>query len=270
MAVGEYVVLSQNESQVDHEQKEAELHLVQKKSSLILWAIGIIAACSLLDFVSLAYIASVPGLKLSTALPFDKLQFLSSYSHLDDVYTTEGIKASPRDPIINLPHVLAQVDSSAPANVQYPYPKMFSAHGGMIPFDERRTIVTPQISTVAEFHVMDYGMENCSLVLTIPPATNDTTSWMFDEAILLDVWALSWDQSIDTGRLSWNTKPQRGEHLGTLTMSFDTTQQIPTYSCKMGTYQNFEISCRTGPCNLQVFGNGDVDAVGMSFGPLAG
>ncbi|KAF8521211.1 hypothetical protein BU17DRAFT_11944, partial [Hysterangium stoloniferum] len=131
-------------------------------------AIWIIVACSVLDLVTLAYISSVPGLKPPTALPFDKLPFLSSYLHIDEVYAAGGIKPSPREPILNIPHVLAQVDSSAPTSVQYPYPKMFSTHGGMIPFDERRTIVTPQMSTVAEFHVMDYGMENCSLFLTIP------------------------------------------------------------------------------------------------------
>lgn len=105
----------------------------------------IIVACSLFDFLSLAYIANVLVLRPSSALPFDKLPFLSSYSHLDDLYGAEGTRASLRGPILNLPHVLAQVDSSAPTSVQNPYPKMFTSHGGMIPFEERRTIVTPQV-----------------------------------------------------------------------------------------------------------------------------
>jgi hypothetical protein len=109
---------------------------------------------------------------------------------------------------------------------------------------------------------MDYGMENCSLILTIPPATSNTTSRTIEKETFLDIWALSGERSIDAERVSWNTKPARGAHLGTFSTSFNTTQQLPGYSCKMGSYQNFEISCRIGPCDLQVFGS-DEDAVGM-------
>ena len=113
---------------------------------MILGLIAFIGLCSIFDLLSLAYL----GFKLRQdqplgAIPVDDLPFLSSYSHLDDIYKTGNVKATPRDPVKQLPFSLTQVDSSAPEKFQRPYPHVFKSPAGLIPYNERRTVVTPEV-----------------------------------------------------------------------------------------------------------------------------
>lgn len=107
-----------------------------------------ICLCTVFDVSSLAYLGRNLGANQPLAnIPLDKLPFLSSYSHLDDLYQDEEFKAAPRGPTTQRPYSLTQVNSSAPEDTQLPYPEQFkSMSSGMIPYNERRTIVTPEVS----------------------------------------------------------------------------------------------------------------------------
>ncbi|KJA15166.1 hypothetical protein HYPSUDRAFT_48622 [Hypholoma sublateritium FD-334 SS-4] len=226
-----------------------------RQYALILGLIAFIGLCAFVDLLSLAYL----GFKLRQtqslgAIPVDDLPFLSSYSHLDDMYKTGNVKATPRDPVMQLPFSLTQVDSSAPDKFQKPYPHVFKSPAGLIPYNERRTTITPEISTIAQFFGEDYGMENCTVVLTIPPEARPPKNVQMNA--LFDVWALDWSRTIDFRRLSWNNKPPRRELLGWFSAEGAPTQQTEPFACPSGTYQHIEVSCRAGPCALDIVASG--------------
>lgn len=113
---------------------------------------------------------------------------------------------------------------------------------------------------------MDFGMENCSITLTTPPnpdtapprpdqSTHQPSSQGpegSDTEILLDVWSLNSTYSIKQFQLSWLTKPSRQAHLGVLPFRWNTTVSLPGFPCKHGTYQNIELSCQSGECDVDV------------------
>lgn len=118
-----------------------------RQFTLILGLIAFIGLCGLIDILSLAYLGYklAESQPLGEATPIDDLPFLSSYSHLDDMYKAGNVKATPRDPVMQLPFSLTQVDSSVPDTVQRPYPHVFKSPAGLIPYNERRTTVTPEV-----------------------------------------------------------------------------------------------------------------------------
>lgn len=118
-----------------------------------------------------------------------------------------------------------------------------------------------QTSTIAQFHVMDYGMENCSITFTVPNrGTTDTSPILKQDGtdstspVQLDVWALSLNKKLRWREISWSSKPPRTRHLGVLSLSYGTTQQLPGFSCLSTTYQTFELSCVAGTrCHVDVY-----------------
>ncbi|KJA22198.1 hypothetical protein HYPSUDRAFT_87632 [Hypholoma sublateritium FD-334 SS-4] len=263
-----YVSLPQDEAESLHalnipgpEQQDAKL--TRRRSALLLWLTGLIFFCTVLDILTIAYLGNTLSIyKSLDTNPIDELPFLSSYSHLDDIYKEKKIKATPRGPVMQLPYSLTQVDSSAPDHTQEPYPdQLKSKTSGMIPYNERRTIVTSKISTIAEFFAADYGMENCSITLTIPSISDESLN--IHEDAIFDIWALKSDRTIDIRRLNWNSKPQRGTHLGTFSARGRSTQRTPTYTCLSGTYQHIEMSCRQGPCHMHILASGQKDFSGL-------
>lgn len=97
-------------------------------------------------------------------------------------------------------------------------------------------------------------MENCSVVLTIPPEARPPKNVQMNA--LFDVWALDWNHTIDFRRLSWNNKPPRRKLLGWFSAEGAPTQQTEPFGCTSGTYQHIEVSCRVGPCALDIVASG--------------
>ncbi len=55
-------------------------------------------------------------------------------------------------------------------------------------------------------------MENCSVVLTVPPEARPPKNVQMNA--VFDIWALDWNHTIEFRRLSWNNKPPRRKLLG--------------------------------------------------------
>lgn len=118
-----------------------------------------------------------------------------------------------------------------------------------------------QTSTITQFFIMDYGMENCSIILSIPTSSSsdsELSSLHIGNGgnAELDVWSLDWDRKLDYRRLSWNTKPRRVQHMGILYMAYgQSQQQLPGFQCSSGTYETIEVSCRGCDVELIITGN---------------
>ncbi|EJD00202.1 uncharacterized protein FOMMEDRAFT_136269 [Fomitiporia mediterranea MF3/22] len=109
---------------------------------------------------------------------------------------------------------------------------------------------------------MDYGMENCSVTVTIPENSylnsSAEVSARIDSraSVELDVWSLSVGHRLNYKHLSWNTKPRRSAHLGILRASYGSSSQTPHFPCRSGTYETVEVSCKSDSCDLVVEANG--------------
>lgn len=119
-------------------------------------------------------------------------------------------------------------------------------------------LMESKISTIAQFRVIDYGMESCSLAITTPPK-NDTASIIsssLDLPVSLEVWRLATKHKLDVARLTWATRPQPRTHVGTLAISHGTTYHMPRFECRSGSYQTFELSCSSPNCHIDIMGVG--------------
>lgn len=111
-----------------------------------------------------------------------------------------------------------------------------------------------QTSTITQFRVIDYGMENCTLALTIPPHVHSgfVISDLEEDFSHVDVWALSSIDKLDLRHLSWNTKPACTTYLGTLAAAYGSMHYLPSFLCPTGSYQTFELSCLKANCHIDV------------------
>ncbi|KAF9553341.1 hypothetical protein CPC08DRAFT_697847 [Agrocybe pediades] len=214
------------------------------------------------NFLVLMFVRGSMPSPISSPIPLDDLPFQSTFVGFDDLYDRLGMgnrnasASLSRDPITNIPRVLLQLDASNTTKDSPLWTEKWVTDGGMVPYRERRTIVTQSISTFAEFHVMDYGMKNCSVSLAFPGAASSTTS---TPSYRLDVWKLDWSSALDHHQLTWINRPQRKERLGSFIISSTmkkSVQELEGYLCESGTYQILEVTCGAGACDLDVAASG--------------
>jgi hypothetical protein len=95
-------------------------------------------------------------------------------------------------------------------------------------------------------------MENCSLVLRIPPEQGSDDGAMevahMDGSTAIDVWSLDVVNAgkIDLLKLSYNVLPRRIAKVGRFTVRYNATEQLPSFACESGTYYAFLFTCPEG------------------------
>lgn len=109
-------------------------------------------------------------------------------------------------------------------------------------------------------------MESCSLALALPPHASQQllVGDMRDGAARVDVWALASSTKLDTNKLSWQNKPTREVYLGSLTASYNTTDQLEPFPCRSASYQTFELVCPASGCAVDITSIGEV-AIGKEL-----
>jgi hypothetical protein len=92
-------------------------------------------------------------------------------------------------------------------------------------------------------------MENCSLVLRIPPEHGSDGAAMEMAHIdrsTIDVWSLTVNAKVDLFKLSFNVLPRRIAKVGSFTVRHNATEQLPSFACESGTYYAFLFTCPEG------------------------
>ncbi|KAH9979595.1 hypothetical protein BGW80DRAFT_1279156, partial [Lactifluus volemus] len=192
-----------------------------------------------------------------------KLDAPSTYINFDLLYRN-GTKTNSRFPPIQaLPRALAQVSAREPDKVYPQWPVSFLAPYGSVPYNDRHLLVDPEvirfysliaasranhrkISTFVQFRALDYGMENCSLALHIPEHGSESME-IARIGTTIDVWSLAVDfNKVDLRTLSHRTLPDRVSKVGTFTPKYNTTERLPSFTCKSGTYHAFLLTCPEG------------------------
>ncbi|KAN0129158.1 hypothetical protein V8E53_013029 [Lactarius tabidus] len=213
--------------------------------TLLLFGFVTIALCTAIDSVLLISL----GLRYTRSVwyPTDpaQLETPSTYINFDLLYRNGTKTSSKFPPIQGLPRALAQISSAEPDKVFPQWPVSYMAAYGTVPYNDRRLLVGPEISTFVQFRVLDYGMENCSLALHIPEFGSDAME-IARVGSTIDVWSLAVGAKVDLQTLSYRTLPRRIDRVGSFTPRYNTTEQLPSFSCESGTYHGFLLACPQG------------------------
>jgi len=102
------------------------------------------------------------------------------------------------------------------------------------------------MSTFAQFPVLDYGMEECSVVVSIPER-NKTTALVSSNTLaplFIDIYSfLTITKRLNFKTLTWATKPKERTHLFSLPVAYGEIHESPRFRCPSLSYQTFEFSC---------------------------
>ncbi|KAG0700584.1 hypothetical protein DFH29DRAFT_931317 [Suillus ampliporus] len=236
--------------------------------TLSVWLLAIIIVCTVLDFSMVVWdrFLRVGPHSASTSAKLELLPFQNPYLNLEVLYRNPDFKSSTHDPIINNAPVLAQVSNTEPQKVLPPFHryKLVGQLEDTAPIYERRLIVTHELESIAQFRVLDFGMENCSLSLTIPPinSTEDLLSTDLGDSVILDVWSLPARHKLNLYNLSWEKLPRPRVHIGQINATYGKTHHMPSFRCKSQSYQTFAVSCSSPGCLVNVTGK-DTGASGL-------
>ncbi|KAJ6448888.1 hypothetical protein C8R45DRAFT_1114956 [Mycena sanguinolenta] len=257
---GEYAALLQDE---DSPTKEASVpasgtpRAAFKLERLVRVATGIIVLCTVIDCLLLLYLGvQQHSAHRNAARDEEDLEIRSPYVNLAELYSQTSLKSSKHDPIVNHARAFVQISSTEPHRIFPPYGLLRPIADGLVPEYQRHLLVTPTISTIAQFRVADFGMENCSLSITVPPRA-DSNDHIHDEPATLEIWSYPVTKKLDMQKLSYATRPTGGTLFGSLPVSFGETHRLPGYRCLSGSYQTFEFKCSTPECKIDIMGNGD-------------
>jgi len=182
---------------------------------------------------------------------FRRLERRSTYIGLEKL--SRGNTSTSLGPISNFPSLLAQIDEAQPHRVFIDSHRWFSASGVVYP-EDRRFLLTPGVSTVARFRILDFGMERCTLTGAIPSlsALNEAnrTISLFESPVIIQVWRLQSETDLDPHTLSWASRPRRESLLTSWSISPGDHPETYSFPCLSGSLHVFEFACAGASCHL--------------------
>ncbi|KAJ7573793.1 hypothetical protein C8J56DRAFT_1065714 [Mycena floridula] len=266
MSSAEYTSISQEESQCKEQNAEG-IKVSGNVARIIYVGFIIVLACSMIDILALIYLASASFFQPN--ITADNLPVGNTYIGLEDLYQNKN-QASVKS-IINFPKVLQLVNSSQPNTVFPQWYKTSTTPHGVISINERRLSVTGTTSTVAQFRILDFGMEKCVMKLALPFHNNNSGLGLSPERIkkpssrdfAIDVWSLRPDLNFDAQSLTWRTMPQRDKPVGSFWIADAQIQRLEAFPCRSGVYMTFEMVCAESDCDIDQVVTGDSDKMGV-------
>jgi hypothetical protein len=138
-----------------------------------------------------------------------------------------------------------------------------------------------KISTVAQFKVRDYGMEQCFLKIVLPrnlsispsnesPSEPRKRNWiMFTEAMNIEIWSLKTPHSenikksqwIDPRTLSSGNRPPREKKVAELSVFAGSEARSESFGCLRDSVLSFELAC--DDCTLDVWQDKQKPPIGL-------
>ncbi|KAJ7589609.1 hypothetical protein C8J56DRAFT_784707 [Mycena floridula] len=157
--------------------------------------------------------------------------------------------AAPPSPIVNPPFFAGHINKSNPYTVYREDNRHFMDFGTVYPTD-RKFIVEPRVSTIAQFRVQDFGMERCTLRLST--GTSNTRDIGTELTGRIELWKLHQKGRLDPNLLSWKTRPQRSLMLASWDASSANRMETETFLCASNSILTFELACaQEQNCRLQ-------------------
>ncbi|KAI9068961.1 hypothetical protein FKP32DRAFT_1560618, partial [Trametes sanguinea] len=217
--------------------------------ALWLGALVLIIACT--DLAALLYVGYLSRTVFQDKDFAANLEYASPYIGLDALYASGKVNASKVDPITIRPRISAQVFVNEPGKLA-PIGERDYWHEtyGMMSTHERRLHVTSEIHTIVQFRAIDFGMEDCHLVFTLPPLgvpLEKGASIEFNPSSRFDVFRLESERPVDLHKLSYKTRPKVLEKVAEgVNPRVDEETLIHRFPCPRASLHVFEVACADG------------------------
>ncbi|KAI0631479.1 hypothetical protein C8Q77DRAFT_1218951 [Trametes polyzona] len=258
----EYEVLLSGHDSLDVDRPEEHSQSLQTVSRLALWLGALVLLVGLTDLAALAYTAHLAATVFAPKDFAARLEYASPYIGLKELYESGRVNASAIEPITIRPRVSAQVfvdepDRFAPRG-EHDY--WHEQYGTLSP-NERRLRVSPEVHTILQFRAIDFGMEDCRLVITLPALNAPLergASLSLTPGSRLDVFRLDAPRPVDVQTLSYRTRPPPlavGAKLATVVVDGKGGDvEVTRFACPWSSLHVFEVACAEGTeCALDVW-----------------
>ncbi|KAF9562252.1 hypothetical protein CPC08DRAFT_687886 [Agrocybe pediades] len=191
----------------------------------------------------------------------DTLEFRNPYIGLDELYTSGKVKSSTYSRLVNEPRFATQISSADPDRVFPVDLHRWLTDFGFVSPSDRRLKVSTTVSTIAQFHVLDYGMERCALAVRLPKRgdilPHPYSLPVSHDAVALDICELSVSRPLEEQALSFAARPPCLRKLATLQARVGEEVETPRFDCKSGSFLAYQISCvgSEESCDIDVWSN---------------
>ncbi|KJA25156.1 hypothetical protein HYPSUDRAFT_85634 [Hypholoma sublateritium FD-334 SS-4] len=185
------------------------------------------------------------------------LRLQDTYISLDSIYSDKSSTKISYGSIINHSRHFTKVSSSEPSRILSSDESLLLHDPGRLPYYGRRLFVNSSVSTFVQFRVMDYGMENCRLVLSVPSRNN--TKAIIGQGDLpqrISLWRYPITSLLDHRKLSWATRPTQRRYFGSMEVAYSSLLETPSFTCPSLSYQTFELTCAAEDCYVDIEGVG--------------
>jgi len=207
--------------------------------SALMWAATAFTVILSLFNISLLWNRAFPS-----KLELLQLPVIHSYAGIDELAKAVNHSYEETLSILNHPRLMTQVSSADPGKAWPDIDQIYNPEMGTVSPDARRFHVEPTINTVAQFRVVDYGMENCHIHVNPGPILGNPSRWGWP-APRITVWRLTGDEKLEAKALSWKTKPARSHVLAHWELNTDQAVTTPSFNCAWGTHPTFEFEVET-------------------------
>ncbi|TFK86959.1 hypothetical protein K466DRAFT_586786 [Polyporus arcularius HHB13444] len=229
-----------------HKQARSARPRSHDRCAALPWVFALLVVVAAANGITLLYMSRIMN-TVYADLSTDELEFANPYHGLDALYRSGTIASSKIDPIQNIPRVVAQVFPGRPKELA-PVGEhdLFNKAFGTLSPHEKHLQVSPSVHTIAQFRALDFGMEECSLVIQLPGNGDRIESkepFLFDPLSTLDVFRLDAPKPLDVRKLSYTTRPPTKEKIATVTPRAGEETPVTRFPCVWGSLHTFEVAC---------------------------
>ncbi|GJE92357.1 hypothetical protein PsYK624_085110 [Phanerochaete sordida] len=198
------------------------------------------------DLCALAYLWHLERTTYAD-IGFGNLEFGDAYIGLDELYASPDIHTLEIKPIVLAPRVSAPVFRDAPDRLTpLGAHDIWSDTWGTTSPNERHLLVGPATHTVVQFRTIDFGMEDCELVVDLPAhgaALEGGAAFALQPGSRFDVFRVRTAQALQTKTLSWRTRPSTRELVTSVAPEAGARTTVARFPCPRGSLHTFEVAC---------------------------
>ncbi|TFK42238.1 hypothetical protein BDQ12DRAFT_645786 [Crucibulum laeve] len=212
------------------------------------------------DIAAYVYVARTIA-DFSITSTTDVMEFRDPYIGLDELYSLGKVKPSQYQHFINAPRLSVQISRSEPEKVFPDDVHRWPSDFGQLSPPDRHLLVTPSVHTIAQFSVLDYGMEKCALAMRLPARDEVLLQkYSVEDAngiVRLNVCQLEGSRPLDVRTLSWTNRPRCVQSMGIVEARMGEEVEAEPFDCRSGSFLAFEISCadENNACGVDVWSN---------------
>ncbi|KAF8550778.1 hypothetical protein OG21DRAFT_373468 [Imleria badia] len=201
---------------------------------------------------SVAFLLESPRLRRQE---ISKLRHPTQFIGLDRIHSH---LSSDVKPFINKPFLSARIDESSPDKSFFDVDQRsyMTSIGTVFPA-HHRVMATPTVSTILQFRAVDYGMEACELMISLPArheaaeVTGEPSFVASDLPITIHLSQLDMSSPLDGETISYRTQPRPLREIAEFSIRNLPATFSHNFTCKMEEVLTFKVGCQSPECHVE-------------------